>query len=131
MTNKESIRNAWNERLTKRSLQPVPWGKTAEALRKLQEYRDAATVFATPAESLLQVRINCLLDGKNLLMPGPGLRNGFYLIKARTVPFRDLPVAVTYKGLEKHSLLQDIDDLKNLSIGLLLTDGLAIDTQGS
>ena len=80
MTSKESIRQEWLERLKKQPHKPIPWGKAAETLRKLQPYRDASTVFASPATSLLQARINCLLDGKNLVIPGPSLRNGFYLL---------------------------------------------------
>jgi len=131
MTVKESIRKEWLVRLGKQSNKPVPWGKAAENLRKLQPYRDASTVFASPDASLLQVRINCLLDGKNLVIPGPSLRNGFYLLKARTIPFPSLASAVSYKGLEKFGHLIRKEEIKTHSIDLLLTDALAVDQQGT
>jgi len=131
MTRKESIRREWLDRLAKQSNIPVLWGKAAENLRKLQPYRDASTVFASPDASLLQTRINCLLDGKDLLMAGPSLRNGFYLLKNRTIPFPDLSTAVTYRGLDKFGQLISNDEIKKLSIGLLLTGAVAVDRQGT
>ena len=63
MDPKKSVRSEWIKRLAT-GTPPPHWGKVAEKLRGLQSYRDTATVFATPHESLLQARINCLVDGK-------------------------------------------------------------------
>jgi 5-formyltetrahydrofolate cyclo-ligase len=132
MADKESIRPEWLDRLEKKSDKPVPcWGKAAEILRKLQPYRDASTVFASPDTSLLQIRINCLVDGKDLVMPGPSLRNGFYLLKAHTIPFPELSIAATYKGLEKFGQLISNETIKKNSIDLLVADALTVDQQGT
>ena len=131
MTNKGSIRQEWLDRLKNHATLQVLWGKAAENLRKLQPYRNASTVFAAPDASLLQSRINCLVDGKNLIMPGASLRNGFYLLKSRTIPFPELSTAVTYKGLDKSGQLISYDEIKKLSIDLLLTDAVAVDRQGT
>ena len=106
------------------------WGKAAEKLRGLEPYRNAETVFATPHDSLHQARINCLADGKNLLMPAPSLRDGFFILAKRSIPFKDIPLAATYKGLEQHGQLLKGDSMSKLSVGLLLTDSLAVDTSG-
>ena len=128
MEQKKIIRTEW---LKNFAVNKAPqWGKTAEQLRKLGLYRDAATVFATPHESLFQARINCLTDGKNLLMPGPGIREGFFLLKAHSIPFKNISVAVTCKGLEKYGKLLKGSDLSKLPVDLLLTDSLAIDRTG-
>ena len=130
MEQKKSVRAEWHKKLAdKHSISQ--WGKAAEKLRGLQPYRNAATVFATPHGSLLQARINCLTDGKNLLMPGPSIRKGFFLLTARSVPFKDISVAVTYKGLEKFGQIMKENSLSQLSLSLLLTDSLAIDREGS
>lgn len=129
MNDKETIRSEWNSRLTGKVF-ATPWGKAAEKLRSLQQYRDAATVFATPAKSLHQARINCLSDGKNLLMPAPGLRDGFYLLAPRAVPFQNFSLAATYKGLEKYGKLLKNPDIAKLSLDLLLTDSLVVDQAG-
>jgi 5-formyltetrahydrofolate cyclo-ligase len=129
MTDKKSVRSAWHRTLANNPVAPQ-WGKAAEKLRGLQVYRDAVTVFATPGDSLRQARINCLVDGKNLVMPAPSIREGFFLLPARTVPFKDLSAAVTYKGLEKNGLLLKSDAMPELSMGLLLTDSLAVDLEG-
>lgn len=129
MTNKESVRAAWRSIPATNTAEPQ-WGKAAEKLRGLQVYRDATTVFATPGKSLLQARINCLVDGKSLVMPAPSIREGFYLLPAHSVPFKDLSAAVTYKGLEKHGRLLKNAAIPELSVGLLLTDALAVDPEG-
>ncbi len=129
MKQKKSVRAEWHKKLADK-LSASQWGKAAEKLRRLQPYRDAATVFATPHESLLQARINCLTDGKNLLMPGPSIRKGFFLLAARSIPFKDITVAVTYKGLEKYGQLLKGISLSQLSVDLLLTDSLAVDSTG-
>ena len=82
MTDKESMRSAWRKMQANNTIVPA-WGKAAEKLRGLQVYRDAGTVFATPDESLHQARINCLVDGKNLVMPAPSIREGFFILSAR------------------------------------------------
>lgn len=129
MRDKEATRSAWSRTLAAHTTAPQ-WGKAAEKLRGLREYRDAATLFATPDESLHQARINCLVDGKNLVMPAPSIREGFFLVPAHTVPFKDLSAAITYKGLEKHGQLLKIGAIQELSVSLLLTDSLAVDLEG-
>ena len=129
MEHKKSVRTDWHRKLA----QTVPashWGKVAEKLRGLQSYRDAATVFTTPHESLYQARINCLVDGKSIIMPGPSIRKGFFFLEARSIPFKDLSVAVTYKGLEKYGQLLKGNSIPLHSVDLLLTDSLAVDRAG-
>lgn len=128
MNPKQDSRLVWQARLGTK--QQVNWGKAAEKLRGLPSYRNAATVFATPHASLLQARINCLADGKNLLMPGPGIRDGFFLLAARSIPFRDIPMAVTYKGLEKYGKRLTNNLSEQHVVGMLLTDSLAVDMEG-
>jgi 5-formyltetrahydrofolate cyclo-ligase len=129
MTEKESTRSSWHRTLAENRTAPL-WGKAAEKLRSMREYRDAATVFATPEESLHQARINCLVDGKGLVMPGPSIRKGFFLLPAHSVSFQNLSAAATYKGLEKHGQLLKNDAIEKLSLGLLLTGSLAVDLEG-
>ena len=129
MTDKESIRSAWLNLNAKKSAEPQ-WGKAAQKLRNLPVYREAATIFATPDISLHQARINSLTDGKHLVMPGPSIREGFYLLPARSIPFKYLSAAVTYKGLAQMGRLLKNDDIAELSVSLLLTGSLAIDSEG-
>lgn len=130
MTDKESTRTAWNRVLSTNNGAPR-WGKGAEHLRSLRLYRDSATIFATPGKSLHQIRINCLADGKNLIMPAPSLRKGFFFLPARSVAFKDLSSAVTYKGLEKHGQPLHSSSLPLPAVKLLLTDSLVVDAAGN
>lgn len=105
-------------------------GKIAEKLKGIEPYRTAKQIFAAPAPILQQIRINALFEGKKLIMPGPGLKDGFFLLKPFTVPIRDISLAVTYKGLAKHGQLLKDDELAGLKIDLLVTDALALDEAG-
>ena len=105
-------------------------GKTAENLRKQDIYRRSSTLFVSPAPQLSQIRINALLDGKLLLMPGPALKKGFYRLKPYTLSFTDLGHAVSLKGIEMFGTLLHASGLAKLHIDLALTDCLAIDPEG-
>jgi 5-formyltetrahydrofolate cyclo-ligase len=129
MIDKETLRTAWRMKLA--DLEAAPqWGRAAEKMRHLPVYRTNETIFAAPGESLRQIRINCLADGKNLVMPGPSLRQGFFILPARTVPFKNIAAAVDYKGLEKYGQLLKEERMSRLSVGLLLTGSLALDLNG-
>jgi 5-formyltetrahydrofolate cyclo-ligase len=130
MKPKKSVRSEWSKKLEDKQSAPH-WGKVAEKLRGLPLYRDAETVFATPHEALHQARINCLVDGKNLLMPGPSIREGFFLLASRSVPFKNISVATTYKGLQKYGQRLKDDSISELSVEMLLTGSLAIDDTGA
>ena len=129
MQQKKSVRSDWQRKLADKQSAPL-WGKIAEKLRGLQPYRDTGTVFATPHESLHQARINSLVDGKNLIMPGPSIREGFFLLAAHSVPYKDISMAVTYKGLKKYGQILKGRSISQLSVSLILADSLAVDLAG-
>jgi 5-formyltetrahydrofolate cyclo-ligase len=106
-------------------------GRIAEAVRKLAPYRQCRQLFISPAPILSQVRINALLDGKELIVPGPGLKEGFYLLRPLSIPFAKLPLAVSMKGIPSHGKLVYHQDLAKLSIELLITEALAVDAHGN
>jgi 5-formyltetrahydrofolate cyclo-ligase len=105
-------------------------GKIAEAVRRLDAYRQCQQIFVSPAPSLTQIRINALLDGKKLLVPSPGLKEGFYLLLPYVVPFPKLSLAVSLKGMPMHGQLLRHQDLSQFAISLLITEALAVDNQG-
>ncbi len=105
-------------------------GRLAEMVRRLPGYKDAKQLFVGPAPLLQQIRINALLDNKQLIMPGPGLREGFFLLQPFSVPFKDLAHAVTYKGLARYGRRLDMNNLADFQIGFFLTDLLAVDNKG-
>ncbi len=111
--------------------QAADWGRMAEAVRRLDVYRQSLKVFVSPANELTQVRINALLDGKELIMPGPGLKEGFYLLRPFSIPFPQLKLAVSLKGMALNGRLLRHEELPGQGIGLLLTEALAIDSQGN
>lgn len=104
-------------------------GKVAEQLRRQDLYRQARSVFVTPAALLHQIRVNCLLDGKQLVLPTAGLKNGFFCIKPHTVPFRQFNMAMTKTGL--HRFGRRLEPGEKCGIDLLLTGALAVDRGGS
>ncbi len=64
-------------------------------------------------------------------MPGPGLKEGFYLLKPFTIPFPKLSFAVTNKGVSQFGRRLAASDLDALAIDLLITDALAVDEYGT
>ena len=128
MPEKQKMRDAFT---VKKTEMPKPsCGKLAEQVRRLAGYREAHCIFAGPDPMLEQVRINALGDGKTLIMPGPSLREGFYLIKPYSVPFKDLKHAVTYKGLVQHGKHLLVEDIAGLAIDLFFTEILCVDPNG-
>lgn len=105
-------------------------GQMAERVRRLPAYRRCQRVFVSPALELAQVRINALLDGKELIMPGPGLKDGFYRLPPYRLPFAKLALAVSLKGLPQHGQLLPHEALAGLEVGMLFTEALAVDSQG-
>ncbi|MFO7760709.1 MAG: 5-formyltetrahydrofolate cyclo-ligase [Thermodesulfobacteriota bacterium] len=104
-------------------------GKVAQQLRSCPSYRRAERIFVSPAKDLKQIRINCLVDGKELIMPGPALKDGLYGFQPYFVNFTDLEYAVTFNGLKKYGKLLDLS--KTLPVDLFLTDGFALSCEGS
>ena len=105
-------------------------GRLAENLRRLDGYRQCRQIFVDPSLLLRQIRINALLDGKELIMPAAGLKEGFFLLEPFTIPFRDLPFAVTYKGLERYGKRLFVEDVPSLEISMLVGEAYAVDRQG-
>lgn len=105
-------------------------GKCAELVRRLEKYRQAKRIFVGPAARLQQVRINALTDGKELLVPAPGLKEGFYLLAPYEIPFAHRVYAVGYKGLAEYGRRIAVEELCKVPVGLLITDCLAVDPAG-
>jgi len=105
-------------------------GKSAELVRRLERYREAKRIFVGPTARLQQIRINALTDGKELLVPAPGLKEGFYLLAPYEIPFKHLSYAVGYKGLVQYGRRIAVEELCQGPVGLLITDCLAVDPAG-
>ncbi|MFA7383721.1 MAG: 5-formyltetrahydrofolate cyclo-ligase [Desulfurivibrionaceae bacterium] len=124
MITKEAVRASFSDAEGKAS------GKAAELVRRLAGYQEAKRIFVGPTARLQQVRINALTDGKELLVPAPGLKDGFYLLKPYEIPFKHLSYAVGYKGLVQYGRKVATEELCRVPVGLLLTDCLAVDPAG-
>ncbi|MDH4320335.1 MAG: 5-formyltetrahydrofolate cyclo-ligase [Desulfobulbaceae bacterium] len=107
------------------------WGRLAQRIRGLAAYRAAQRVFVGPSPLLSQVRVNALCDGKELLMPAPSLKEGFYLCLPYAIPFADLAYATSYRGLPKYGRLLDNRGLAAKQVGMLVTDAVAVDPVGT
>jgi 5-formyltetrahydrofolate cyclo-ligase len=105
-------------------------GRLAENLRRSQDYRQCKQIFLDPSLLLRQARVNALLDGKELIMPAAGLKDGFYLLKPFRIPFKKLLAAVTYIGLPRYGEKLAPGDISSLAISLFVAESLAVDRQG-
>jgi len=113
------------------SIKPLHPGRLAQSLRQLQVYREARVVHVSPEPLLSQIRMNVLADGKILLCPADGLKDGFHLLLPYTVPFASLAHAVSRKGMRDFGkLVNQADHLKDISVSLTVTGCLAVDNNG-
>ena len=106
-------------------------GRIAEELRRLPVYRRAQQIFVDPAPCLKQIRLNALMDGRELVMPSPALKEGFYLLQAKTIPFTQRIQAVTPGGLNEFGRKLTLAECRNLQISLLVTSVTAWDESGN
>lgn len=123
-------KNSVRLKMQEMALSPFFPGKIAECLRREGVYRKSTTIFVSPAPLLNQIRINALLDGKMLVMPGPAIKKGFYRLTPYATPFKDLGYAVNLKGIELFGTLLTPSALEKLHVDLALTDCLAVDKAG-
>ena len=124
---REKLTVSMADHLPKRS----EWGRIAERLRRIDVYRRARRVFVGPADILSQIRLNVLMDGKELIMPSPSLKEGFFLCRPGAIPFTERRFAVSFKGLAKFGEKLGPDDFSALDVGLFVTDVLAWDRLGN
>lgn len=106
-------------------------GQVAEHLRRLEWYRQASQVFFDPSLLLKQARINALADGKLVIMPGPGMKDGFYRLDPYRIPFSKLALAAT--GRELPSFGRKItarSEVSLLKVDLLIGEYWAVDERG-
>ena len=108
----------------------VVYGRLGQHARRITSYHAAKQLFISPSPTLAQLRINALTDGKEIILPSPGLKDGFYLLRPFTIPFARLSFAVTFKGLLKYGRRLTLRDLGKLQIELLFAEALAVDEQG-
>ena len=106
-------------------------GRLAETLRGTSLYKGARTIYVSPAVLLGQVRINVLADGKNLLVPAPGLKDGYYLLRGSRVPAGKLAFAATPAGMAEFGQRLDVDFREGFSADLLVNEVLAVDQRGN
>lgn len=106
-------------------------GKMSERLRAYLPYRQARMVFMSPSAVLAQMRINALLDGKELIVPGPGLKDGFFSYRPYTIPPKKLAYAISARGVGKFGKRMSMEALHGAGIDLMVTDAVAVDSSGT
>lgn len=105
-------------------------GKAAEILRRSEVYREARQLFCDPSPILSQIRVNSLLDGKKLIMPSAGLREGYFALEPYQIPFRDLRYATTFMGMAKYGRRLSWEEEGALAIDLLVSAAQALSATG-
>jgi 5-formyltetrahydrofolate cyclo-ligase len=136
---KEDIREAIWDQMKATGLSPAPHGtiptfpgqnKAAERLRGLEVYQQASTIMVPPDQAQLQVRINALLDGKQLIMATPGLRDGFYLLEKRNIKVKYWRSAARSSGVMRFGRRLGTARPEIGEVDLLATGAVAVGMQG-
>lgn len=106
-------------------------GRLAERLRRLDGYRQAKQLFVDPSPLLKQARLNALVDGKVLIMPGPGMKDGFYRLDPYKIKFPQLAKAVNGRDLADFGKrLAAREEIAGLEISLLIGEAWALGRRG-
>lgn len=126
---KEQLRELYDRPDAGLSLEQA--GRLAERLRRLDGYRQAKQLFIDPSPLLKQARLNALVDGKVLIMPGPGLKDGFYRLDPYTIKFAQLGKAVNGRDLADFGKrLASRPEISGLGISLVIGEAWALDRRG-
>lgn len=107
----------------------IPNFKGAEVatlkLRSIDEYKDASSVMIGPDSPQAPVRRLALLDGKLLIMPTPGLKSGYLIIRPERVKGKEKE-ASTIRGAFKHGELINAPP----PLDLIVEGSVAVDLDG-
>jgi len=107
----------------------IPNFKGAEVaalkLRSIDEYKDASSIMVGPDSPQAPVRRIALLDGKLLVMPTPGLKSGYLIIRPERVKDKEKE-ASTIRGAFKHGELTNAPP----SLDLIVEGSVAVDLDG-
>ncbi|MEM3383756.1 MAG: 5-formyltetrahydrofolate cyclo-ligase [Nitrososphaerales archaeon] len=94
-------------------------------LRSINEYKDAFSIMVSPDSPQTPVRQFSLLDGKILVVPTPGLRSGYLMIRPDKVKGKEKE-ASTIKGAFKYGELIDAPPI----LDLIVEGSVAVDLEG-
>ncbi|MCP8309447.1 MAG: 5-formyltetrahydrofolate cyclo-ligase [archaeon] len=107
----------------------IPNFKGAEVaaikLRRIDEYKDASSIMIGPDSPQAPVRRLALLDGKLLVMPTPGLRSGYLIIRPERVKGKEKE-ASTIRGAFKYGELTNAPP----TLDLIAEGSVAVDLDG-
>ncbi len=103
----------------------------AEAIRAMDLYRRARTLFVTPDNNLVSLRANCLADHKTLIIPTYGLGRGFWQVAPEDVPNGMEEFAATLDGLERYGRPYPIESVgPDEQPAFLVTGASVINNEG-
>ncbi len=106
-------------------------GRACEQLRNIPAYCRASTLFISPSTPAKQACLNGLNDRKHIILPSPGFKAGFLLLKPDAIPFQKRSFAVSSRGVLQFGKKISTDDLAKLSIEIAVTGALAVDRSGN
>jgi 5-formyltetrahydrofolate cyclo-ligase len=103
-----------------------------DAVRALDEWRSARTVFVAPDNSLEELRRLALDDGKAILVPTYGMRRGFVLLHPEDIAPADRRFAASLDGTERLGQVLTLDELVALDpIDIVVTGATAVTLTGA
>lgn len=95
------------------------------------EWRNAEVIFCAPDNSIEQLRLAALDQGKKILVPTYGLRRGFVFLDGMKIQNSDHALAATLDGMERFGKRLGPGDLRQVGrIDLVVTGATAVTTDG-
>ncbi len=106
--------------------------RCAEYLKSLKEWKEAEIVKINPDSPQRGVRLRALKEGKTLLMPTPGIREGFLILNPESIPGSKLWESVTIKGAFRFGKkLKTADEISGIGrVDFIVEGSVAVNRHG-
>ena len=103
----------------------------ADVIRSMDLYKHANILFITPDNCLEDLRMKCIIDKKNFIMPTYGIRRGFVYLDRKLVPEGKEDFASKLDGAEIFGRYIDLKFIEKIGkIDLMITGASIVSVNG-
>ena len=105
--------------------------EAAAKLAELDVWKRARVVKINPDSPQKPVRLLALKQGKILVFATPRMRSGFLVLDPRRIPPHLYEAAATIRGAFRWGRAVGLDELRDMSVDIMVTGSVAVDRRGT
>ena len=105
--------------------------EAAARLAELDVWKRARVVKINPDSPQKPVRLLALKQGKILVFATPRMRSGFLVLDPRRIPPHLYEAAATIRGAFRWGRAVGLDELRDMSVDIMVTGSVAVDRRGT